>query len=59
MGRSADEFLAYTMDQAFAAGQLVRHPRFGDGVVVEVRDPGKVSILFESGTRTLAHNRPA
>jgi len=57
MGRSADEFVAYAMDHAFAAGQLVRHPRFGDGVVVEVRDPDKVSILFETGVRTLAHNR--
>jgi hypothetical protein len=60
MGRAADEFVLYAMGQAFAEGQLVRHPKFGDGVVVEVRDPGnKVSILFETGVRTLVHNKPS
>jgi len=28
-------------------------------VVVEVRAPDKVGILFETGVRTLAHQRPA
>jgi hypothetical protein len=58
MGRAPSAFVPYGMGLALTEGQLVRHPKFGDGVVVEVRDPGKVSILFETGLRTLAHNRP-
>jgi len=57
MGRSAEEFTPYRMGQTLVLGQLVRHPRFGDGVVATVRDPGKVSILFESGVRTLVHGQ--
>jgi hypothetical protein len=59
MGRAPGEFVAYAMGLALTEGQLVRHPKFGDGVVIEVLDLGKVSILFETGSRMLAHNRPA
>ena len=55
MGRKPDEFTPYAMGQSFTEGQLVRHARFGDGVVTEIRDLNKVSILFETGVRTLAH----
>jgi hypothetical protein len=57
VGRKPEEFTTYAMGQSFSEGQLVRHSRFGDGVVTEIRDPNKVSILFETGVRTLAHGR--
>jgi hypothetical protein len=57
MGRTAGDFVAYRIDQEFSAGQLVRHKKFGDGVVNEVVDPGKVEVLFEDGPRMLAQGR--
>src|SRR4030095_1641025 len=33
MGRSPDDFTAYRIDIELAPGQLVRHKKFGDGVV--------------------------
>lgn len=57
MGRAPEEFAAYAMGIVFGVGQLVRHAKFGDGVVVAVPDPGKVTILFETGPRTLVQGR--
>lgn len=57
LGSSPTDFVVYRIDQNFAPGQLVRHKKFGDGVVNEVIDPGKVEVLFEDGPRTLAHGR--
>ncbi|MBW2527207.1 MAG: hypothetical protein JRI23_23700 [Deltaproteobacteria bacterium] len=55
MGRPADAFTAYSMGAVLAEGELVRHGKFGDGVVTEVRTDRKVTILFEGGERTLVH----
>ena len=38
-------------------GELIRHPKFGDGVVARVIDRGKVEILFKDGPRTMAHGQ--
>lgn len=42
----------YAADARFERGELVEHPKFGVGVVTGT-EPGKVIILFESGTRKL------
>ena len=55
MGRPADAFTAYSMSAHLSEGELVRHAKFGDGVVTEVRTDHKVHILFETGERTLVH----
>ena len=39
---------------AFAEGDLIRHKKFGDGVVTRILDPKKVEILFKDEPRTLA-----
>ncbi len=57
MGRSPTDFTAYRITQTFAAGQLLRHKKFGDGVVAEVLEDGKVAVLFEDGQKTLVHGR--
>jgi hypothetical protein len=57
MGRPAEDFTAYQMAEQFTAGQLVRHAKFGDGVVTAVRHDLKVQVLFEAGERTLVHGR--
>lgn len=57
LGSSPTDFTSYRIDQQLAQGQLIRHKKFGDGVVNEVIDPGKAEVLFEDGPRTLAHGR--
>jgi hypothetical protein len=53
-GKAVAEFRAYRVDQTFAEGDLVRHKKFGDGVVTRILDPKKVEILFKDEPRTLA-----
>lgn len=53
-GRLANDFKAYRVDQVFAEGDLIRHKKFGDGVVTKILDSRKVEILFRDEARTLA-----
>jgi hypothetical protein len=55
-GQPPSAFKGYTIKSTFSAGELVRHSRFGDGVVARIIDPQKVEILFEDGPRTMAQN---
>lgn len=45
---------AYSMQERFAAGDRVNHPKFGVGVVVEVRT-GKIDVKFGREVKTLIH----
>jgi hypothetical protein len=56
-GKTAADFAAYRADVRLAPGQLVRHGRFGDGVVTDLVEGDKVLILFADGPRTLVHGR--
>ena len=53
-GKAATEFIAYRVDQLFNEGDLIRHKKFGDGIVTRIIDPKKVEILFRDEARTLA-----
>jgi hypothetical protein len=53
-GRTVSEFKNYRVDETFAEGDLIRHKKFGDGVVTRILDPKKVEILFKDEPRTLA-----
>ena len=53
-GRAVSEFRNYRVDETFAEGDLIRHKKFGDGVVTKILDPKKVEILFKDEPRTLA-----
>ena len=57
MGRAASDFTAYKLSAILSEGELLRHKKFGDGVVIELLEGGKVSVLFEPGTKTLIHGR--
>lgn len=54
-GQPTGAFKPYSVKVLFGAGELVRHPKFGDGVVARVIDRAKVEILFQDGPRTMAH----
>jgi hypothetical protein len=53
-GKPSSAFTAYRISLTFGPGDLVKHPKFGDGVVAKVIDPTKVEILFKDGPRTMA-----
>jgi hypothetical protein len=55
LGKAVDAFTRYSMDEKLAVGQLILHPKFGEGYVESVREDDKVSIMFRDGRRTLAH----
>jgi hypothetical protein len=54
LGKTAAEFKSYRVDETFSEGDLVRHKKFGDGVVTRILDAKKVEILFRDEARTLA-----
>jgi Zn ribbon nucleic-acid-binding protein len=54
-GKPPNAFTAYRISLQFGPGDLVKHPKFGDGVVAKVIDQSKVEILFKDGPRTMAH----
>jgi hypothetical protein len=53
-GRGVNEFKAYNVGGSFNEGDLLRHKKFGDGVVTRVIDVHKVEVLFRDEARTLA-----
>ena len=57
MGRSPSDFTKYTITGVFQVGELVHHKKFGDGVVAEIIEGGKVSVIFEPGPKTLVYGR--
>jgi len=55
LGKSVDTFTRYSMEEKLELGQLILHPKFGEGYVEGVREDGKVDVMFRDGQRTLAH----
>jgi hypothetical protein len=53
-GKPSSAFTAYRVSLTFGQGDLIHHPKFGDGVVARVIDQTKVEILFKDGPRTMA-----
>jgi hypothetical protein len=53
-GHGVHEFKAYNTTATFQEGQLLRHKKFGDGVVTRVIDAHKVEVLFKDEPKTLA-----
>ena len=57
LGSSPADFTAYALSGVFKVGDLLRHKKFGDGVVVEVQEGLKMQVLFAPGSKTLAYGR--
>ena len=53
-GKLVSEFVKYDVKASFKVGDLVKHAKFGDGVVTRVIDAHKVEVLFRDEPRTLA-----
>jgi hypothetical protein len=54
LGRNERDFKAYNTTLSFREGELLRHKKFGDGIVTRVIDAHKVEVLFRDEARTLA-----
>ena len=44
----------YSIKEVYAAGDVIVHPKFGQGRVTEARE-GKINVRFGSDSRTLLH----
>jgi hypothetical protein len=54
-GKALSDFRPYRVSEIFEEGDLIRHSKFGDGVVTRLLEGKKVEILFKDDARTLAH----
>jgi hypothetical protein len=54
-GHGVQDFKTYNVSGVFNEGDLLRHKKFGDGVVTRVIDANKVEVLFKEEPKTLAH----
>jgi hypothetical protein len=57
--KDSTDFLPYSIHKKFEVGQLVNHPKFGEGYVKEALTAQKLCVLFRDGPRTLIHGQPA
>lgn len=55
--REPSEYTPYAMTSTFEPGQLVMHPKFGEGLVRETIAPHKLSVVFKDGPKMLVHMR--
>ncbi|MFU8805795.1 MAG: hypothetical protein ACNA8W_18420 [Bradymonadaceae bacterium] len=53
-GRSARP---YAIATELTENDVVDHPRFGIGYVIQILSPTKVEVLFEEGVKRLVHNQ--
>jgi len=47
----------YALKDEYTENDVVVHPAFGEGYVVEILTSTKMTVLFEDGIKRLAHNR--
>jgi hypothetical protein len=59
VGKALTDFKRYTVVGTFKEGELVRHSKFGDGVVTRIVGPSKVEVMFKDETRMLAQGMTA
>jgi hypothetical protein len=53
-GKDDAAFVPYALTARFAKGALLKHPKFGKGLVVAVEGT-RVEVLFEDGVKKLGH----
>jgi len=53
--KSGEPLRSYRPTDRFAVGDLLQHPKFGEGYVSSLISPNKLTIAFSTGERTLIH----
>ena len=49
--------LPYAMEKVFEEQAVVKHKKFGVGLVTQVLGGRKINVMFREGTKLLAHSR--
>ncbi|MCX7657917.1 MAG: hypothetical protein N2Z57_04480 [Oscillospiraceae bacterium] len=49
--------IEYSIKATLKEGDVIRHPTFGDGIVMKLHFPNKAEILFQDDVRTLLHSK--
>ena len=47
----------YSSAEKYQEGDVVQHATFGRGAVTAIKDGSKIEVLFQTGTKTLIHDR--
>jgi hypothetical protein len=55
-GQPFESVKPYRIDRSFSKGEVVRHTKFGDGVVTTILDANKCEVLVREGMKTLAQS---
>jgi hypothetical protein len=56
-GRDGSTAPPYSPKIKLAVGDVVRHPTFGVGVTVAMKDSTKAEVLFADGPKVLIHGK--
>jgi hypothetical protein len=56
-GKNVAEARPYSPKDTYVCGDVLQHPMFGVGVVSAMKDPTKVTVIFEQGIKLLAQGR--
>ncbi len=49
--------MPYSISASFGQGDILNHPKFGVGVVQQLKDSTKVEVLFQDDVKVLVHNK--
>lgn len=49
--------VAYNIKVALQRDDVIKHPKFGTGIVVALKEGNKATVAFPDGGRTLVHSR--
>ncbi len=49
----------YNVKDAYKVDEIVRHPAFGIGIVLAVKDPHKIEVMFRTDVKVLVQNKIA
>ncbi len=49
-----ESFVPFVLSSRYAKGDLIRHPKFGKGLVLSA-DPTRIEVLFQDGKKKLGH----
>ena len=57
MQEAQKESQRYSVRNKFVKGDVLEHVKFGPGIVDEILDGDKISVLFKNDYVTLVHNK--
>jgi hypothetical protein len=53
-GKPDESFVPFVLSSRYAKGDLIRHPKFGKGMVITA-EPTRIEVLFQDGKKKLGH----